>query len=433
MPRDVFISYASRDREVAAIVKQQLEQHGVSTFYDQDALRPGLPWLPDLERALSDVRAVVILVGSTGLGPIQKREYWCACDRQSQEEAHETVFPMVPVLLPGAEPSFLPGFLAQQTWIDLRTDMDAGIRRLARAVDGSPLADRSRLTPSCPYRGLEHFREEDEALYFGRTAIVDALVGKVLQSRLVTVIGSSGAGKSSLVRAGLLPRLGRRRSPAWDRLLMTPGKRPFHSLAPELVGSWAEPGRTVTDLLAESEELGSRLLQGSIPLRAALERALLSFRQKNGALRLLLVIDQLEELFTLASPSERWAFVDRLLEALDTLPSLSVLITVRADFYASLLDHRALGDRLDGAVLNLGPPTRQELRMVVEEPAALAGLEFAEGLIARLVEDAGSEIGSLPLLRVRVVGALASPRRTNAHARSLRHHWRRSRFGHGSR
>jgi hypothetical protein len=52
MPRDVFISYASRDREVAAIVKQQLELHGVSTFYDQDALRPGLPWLPDLERAL---------------------------------------------------------------------------------------------------------------------------------------------------------------------------------------------------------------------------------------------------------------------------------------------------------------------------------------------------------------------------------------------
>lgn len=210
-----------------------------------------------------------------------------------------------------------------------------------------------------PYRGLTRFEPGDRHLFFGRDQLVARLAERVRARRLVAVVGASGSGKSSLLRAGLLPSLQVPQS-SECRLaairILTPGPR---------------PASTHAAVLTASQEAGDTVV----------------------------VVDQFEELFTLCSdPAERTAFIDLLVSAREPESRLRVVIAVRADFLGRCADHRALAAALTDATFLLGPMEPAQLRDAIVKPAVAAGLIVERALTARIVEDVAEEPGGLPLM-----------------------------------
>ncbi len=184
--------------------------------------------------------------------------------------------------------------------------------------------------PCCPYQGLFAFREEDAKFFFGRESFTEQLVAAVQRQRLVAVIGSSGSGKSSVVFAGLISRLrvGDKASVPLEIVSFRPGERPFRNLARQLV-PLLETHMSETDQLVEVNKLATALQQGDLALQDVVTRIL----EKHSSTRLLVVADQFEELYTLCRDvEERQGFLERLLEAVNHMPSFTLVLTLRADF-----------------------------------------------------------------------------------------------------
>ncbi|WP_460204657.1 nSTAND1 domain-containing NTPase [Scytonema sp. NUACC21] len=248
-----------------------------------------------------------------------------------------------------------------------------------------------RPTRECPYRGLFAFREEDAPFFFGREAFSEILVEAVHTKPLVAAIGPSGSGKSSVVFAGLIPRL--REEGNWLVISFRPGSKPFHSLAAALI-SQQEPQMSPSDQLEEITQLANYLRCEDNGLRFVLQSVI----KKNIGKRLLLVADQFEELYTLCQDTQkRQVFLDRLLEATN-LVNFTFLLTLRADFLAQSLSYRPFADALQYRDLKLGPMNREELQAAVEKPAGLFGVTLESGLTERIIEAVTASAGDLPLL-----------------------------------
>src|SRR5262249_17489942 len=187
---------------------------GMRPFLARRNLAAGLPWVRALEQAIGAAKAVIVLIGPRGLGNTQQYERELAFVRQT----HDPAFPIVPVILPEAttDPPF--DFLRVLTWIDFShvtrvLDAPDVLQQLLTAIRGGGTAAEGARDAICPYRGLDAFREEDAAFFFGRGSADDPnspigeLVRKVREHPFVMVVGRSGSGKSSLVYAGLLPAL----------------------------------------------------------------------------------------------------------------------------------------------------------------------------------------------------------------------------------
>ncbi|GAB7036814.1 MULTISPECIES: nSTAND1 domain-containing NTPase [Catenuloplanes] len=223
-------------------------------------------------------------------------------------------------------------------------------------------ASGRRATGPEPYRGLSAYQSEDAAWYFGREALIETLLGRLAAMAgtggVELVVGVSGAGKSSLLRAGVSPRVesgGLGGEPDWEIVLGTPGADPMSLLA---AARAAPPGR-----------------------------------------RLLVVVDQFEELFADSLGEDvRQRFVDRLLALAEGPRRAVVVIGLRADFYAQALRFPALLAAAGGHQLTVGPMTPAELREVITAPARRAGAHVDEGLVEVLLRDLSPGSNSLPLL-----------------------------------
>lgn len=231
-----------------------------------------------------------------------------------------------------------------------------------------------------PYPGLSAFSEADAPVYFGRDAQITELIRRLHAvdtaevDRFVCVTGASGSGKSSLVHAGVIPRLRARR---WSVLpVVTPAGEPLTRLA----AAFAE--HSPVGQAAISEWIRS---EDFTPLAAPSGRF--------G--RVLLVLDQLEELVTLSGPAEREIFLSALARALAADRRLWVLATLRVEFLPELLESEQA--RLFASPVALGAMRPAELVAVVERPAALAGMALEPGLVTDVVEDTGT-VDALPLL-----------------------------------
>ncbi len=262
------------------------------------------------------------------------------------------------------------------------------------AALGDATADDSYTKPldvPNPYRGLRAFQESDAGNFYGRGALVDRLLARLGQpeaaARFLAVVGPSGSGKSSVVKAGLLPRLRQNALPGsadWFIVEMFPGAKPFEELEAKLLP------------VAAAAPTGlSALLRAEDGITTALGHIL-----PEDDSQLLLIIDQFEELFTLASEVERNAFMEALLDALsDPRARVRVVITLRADFYDRPLNYRDFGDLLRKRTEVVLPMSDGELRETIIRPAANVGASFESGLVERMVADVVEEPGALPLLQ----------------------------------
>jgi WD40 repeat protein len=250
----------------------------------------------------------------------------------------------------------------------------------------------------CPYKGLTYFDESDADLFVGREALVSKLLEYILAlegdkepaaSRFLAIVGASGSGKSSLVRAGVVPALRWHQTSAnWPIHVLTPTAHPVESLAVNLAENAASVAATavlIDDLMRDPRSLHlhvGRLLKGS------------------GAAHLLLAIDQFEELFTLCqSEDERTAFVGNLLTACSSPDGPTILvIALRADFYAHCAGYPRLREALAHHQEFIGGMSTEELRRAIEEPARRGHWGFEAGLVDLLLHDVGREPGALPLL-----------------------------------
>ena len=394
---DVFLSYNSTDHSFVENIARRLRDAGLEPFLDRWYLAPGMRWRSKLEETLSSCKAVAIFVGPGEMGSWQQREVDVALDLQSRSPN----LPVIPVLLPGCEPPL--GFLRQLTWVDLRSQvLDRGIEILIKAAHGEAAGpDLQKHFDSvrasiCPYRGLLHFREEDAPFFFGREGTLDKLASAVQRQPFVAVVGASGSGKSSVVRAGLVPRLRSYRHTVWETVILVPTDQPLKALARGFL-PLLEPTIGEVDRLAEVGKLAGHFRSGTISLYDIVERIL---QKQSGTDRLLIVVDQFEELYTLTSDEEaRRRFLDELLTASSHSGSkANVALTLRGDFVGRAFAYRPLSDRLQDAQINLGPMIREELECAIRKPAEKIQLEFEPGLVRRILNDVGDEPGNLPLL-----------------------------------
>lgn len=396
---DVFLSHHWRDHEQAERIALFLKGRGLTVFAERWYREPIMPWPQALEKYLSWCQATVLCIGPGELGTWQQREVRQALDFQAKRPQ----YPVIPVLLPGADPAM--ALLSKDPWIDLRDNPDDAVQlaRLETAIRGTGVgAEGLRPVPAsrsqiCPYRGLLYFREQDTALFFGRDKAIAELHTALLRNTMVAVVGVWGSGKSSLVRAGLVPRLRRDREVGWEIATLMPGEHPLRALAAALA-PLLEPEKAFHDSerLTATRQLADRLADGSVFLRDVVVRIL---EQQPGSQLLLLVADQWEELYTMCRSPLAWrAFVGELLDATAHAP-LRVVLTLRADFVAEAFKFRPLEERLRGAQVRLGPLGRPEMRDALVQPAALVGLSFEEGLVERILDDTGDAPDNLPLLQ----------------------------------
>jgi WD40 repeat protein len=239
----------------------------------------------------------------------------------------------------------------------------------------------------CPYRGLSAFREEDSELFFGREQTIDELITAVSKKPLVAIVGASGSGKSSVVFAGLIPRLKSKNTTIATPWIASfrPGKNPFQALAI----AFASRSNNFSQ-----QELEIKLTND----RSFLTKLIDCFVKQNLNKPVVLIIDQFEELYTLSLEEERHPFLDILLQAVKNTANFTLVLTLRADFYGHAIAYRPFSDALQGAVYNLGAMNREELRLAIESPAKQMQIELEKGLTELLILEMEGQSGSLPLL-----------------------------------
>jgi GAF domain-containing protein len=402
----VFLSHNSADKPVVEELARRLDLEGIQAWLDTWSLIPGDAWQEATEKALRECDTCAVFIGPSGLGEWHNEEMRTAIHRRVGEKG----FRVIPVLLPSAkwsEESRLPDFLERTTRVEFRTvdDADAFHRLVCgiRGVSPGPVSVGTIRMDSIPYRGLRVFEADHSDFFFGRETLVKQLLDTLHQSirsegqaRFITIIGPSGSGKSSLARAGLVGALRSGWLPGsnqWPIIICRPGRNPLQSLIAKLADTVGRPVDADYLLSEEMEFLGD---QSALHTKAC--QVLENFPPHS---RLLILIDQFEEVFTLLSDPQRVdAFINNLLYAsgLDHGRTV-VVLTLRADFVGKCTAYPDLAAALCTRQRLVPRMREDELRRAIEQPARLVGCELEAGLTDSLVSEVGKNAGSLPLLQ----------------------------------
>lgn len=282
-------------------------------------------------------------------------------------------------------------------------DVDTFVEQLLEAlnfdapVSGSHPSSRATLVDlhalANPYKGLRAFQEADTSDFYGRERLVDELIahldGGETSNRFLSVVGPSGSGKSSVVRAGLLPALRTGAisgSDDWFYVTMVPGIDPYEELETALLRVAVNPPSSLRDQLIEDRRGILRAVKRILP---------------DDESELVLVIDQFEELFTLAeAETTRARFLEALVVAVtDASSPFRVVTTLRADFYDRPLRYESMARLMRSSSVTVTPLAADELEHAIVDPVTPLGFEFEPGLVSQIVADVASQPGALPLLQ----------------------------------
>jgi hypothetical protein len=406
----LFLSHAGIDSEAAATLAKRIESSldaqkaGLRVFIDKVDLRAGGRWKDQLQQALRDSTAFAVYVGSKGVVNWVWDEVCVALDRAHSDPA----YPVMPVLSAAADLTELPSCLSQYQAV---TDVEKRPEQFEQLLRGIlRIEARAKVAAERePFVGLEAFDTQKAHLFFGREQEVDELVILLRQEPLTMVVGDSGSGKSSIVKAGLVPafrggRLGRPSSQGPDDTLWyvvetRPGTDPFGRLAGDLrkaaeaAGKGPIAANEVAELVREKKSSKVRdALLSTAPTEPRLET------------KVLLVVDQFEELR--ASP-DAVTYADTLARlAPEGDDTIRVVLTMRRDYYYLCNSFPALYERLERnnrrARYHLHRISKERLPKCVTEPLGLAGIPspVRTMLADAVTKDAGDEPGELALLQM---------------------------------
>ncbi len=408
-------SYADAEHEFVTRLKADLKARGITTLSSRAVRRQGNGNTRNvLQEVIRSSQMILVIVSPDArssrhvqealqLAKIYQRpvyavwiegEDWQECCPRDDSELFSTIDARQ-----GYDSSQLEEIVTTLEWAKLATSKDQ--------VSPAPVNDASRrdTEPRNPYKGLRAFRQEDAQDFFGRDILIDELTATLEASlltekkrgqcaRLLTVVGPSGSGKSSVVMAGLLPRLqfgGLQGSELWIYLdPIVPGVHPIESLTLALAQKLADKSlQTIRDDLEDDSGRGLHLLATTIA--------------KHERTKVVLLVDQFEELFTLtASEEERSHFIALLINALiEPHGPVVILLTLRADFFDLPMSYPELGHLIEEHHKPVFAMSIKDLRAIIEQPVALPDVQltFQDDLVSDLLFEVQGKVGALPLLQ----------------------------------
>ena len=385
----VFISHSSRDAEQASQIKTWLEGRGFEQiFLDFDkhgGIGPGADWERTLYREIERTQALIVI-----LTPNWLESKWCFAEFTQARALGKAIFPVI------ASPEGNMLIAPDIQHLDITEDREGGLERLARSLSEIALDAQGQFEWDAarpPYPGLLSFEEADAAIYFGRDddirAVIERLNARRVQggNRLIALLGASGSGKSSLMRAGVLPRLKRDKA-NWIVLPpFRPQARPLDEFARALAVGLGKGAiwRQLRDDFKDGDFLN------------AVSEVVHDLRTEHDALdaQILVTIDQAEELLGAVDAEEQRRFFESLNALLaGELPVIAVM-ALRSDYLGQLQTQKDLTARFDE--ISLKPMPLERVQQIIRGPAQVAGVNVDDDLIARATADAETE-DALPLL-----------------------------------
>ena len=396
----IFISHSSEDNEVSAELHHRLAEQGHrSVFLDfepADGIAAGREWEQELYRQLRVCQAVIVLCSQHSMA-----SPWCFAEITHSKALGKHIFPVK------IDDCSVKSVLLPYQVLDLKKDKEDAFRRLWRGLkqaglDPADLFDWDGSRP--PYPGLMAYQETDAPVFFGRNSEIQStleLLNRLRQfggARMVTILGASGSGKSSLVRAGIVPRL--KKNAQWWLVVdpFRPEKNPVQSLAVSLAVAFARYGETrswqdIRDSLQRESDTDPA--QSDAPLIELIYELRIAAGQQD--VTVILIIDQAEELLGVADKAQAHYFISLLRAGLSTPGCpLMALCTLRSDFLGMFQQHSTTRD-LVFEDIRVGPMLVDHVVQVIEGPAKIAGLELEPGLTEALVQDMETD-DALPLL-----------------------------------
>lgn len=389
----LFISHSSQDKSEAIQIMNWLESNGFQyLFLDSDArhgIKPGSEWEKVLYREIRQAHGFIFLLSNNWLN-----SQWCGFEYLRARELGKAIFPL------RIQPQLNTNIAHDIQHLDLTESRDRSLQRLHAELTELTLSthrgfdwDKNR----SPYPGMMAFEAEDAPVFFGRDTDINRLRERLDSLRtqgcasLLVVLAASGAGKSSLIRAGLLPRL-QRDNRRWIVLdAIRPDRYPLRKLAQELATAQGQ---------AEQWPELYQSLQGEQAL-AALQKCLDTLKTQNQKwdATLLLSIDQAEELFSIAKVEEVTRLFQLLAQVQKENLQLLTLLTMRSDYLDALQNYVVLNvtNKLTYELFSLDNLPLAKVSELIHGPAQVVGLEVEEGLDTAVIQDAATE-DALPLL-----------------------------------
>lgn len=410
----IFVSYSRKNERFARRLVGDLSDAGLMVWYDRHKIKGGKRWWDEIQKGIDRADYFVFCISSTSLQsdvvndelitalkfnkhilPIMIEDCW--------DEIKQNPNPDIQQL----SDLHIINFVDRQAY-------GASLKELIHSLPGFASTDLyylDQIDPSKlpnPFRGLEAFEAVHAPYFFGRDIEVEHLIHRMEdldRGRLLAVVGASGSGKSSLVRAGVIPKL-QDVHPLWETAIMRPGDNPLDALADRLQLSFGESISTTRTQMSSSvealDDISRDMLAGS-----------------TSDARLVIIIDQFEEIFSAISSADsednksqensqsagilgenQRKFLDRLLYAMDVPDSqIYVLVTMRSDFFAHLSTEPNLARLFRENLYITSDMTDSQLRDSILEPAKAVGVVYEDTLVDKIVEDVRAQPGSLPLLQ----------------------------------
>lgn len=390
----VFISYSRRNKAFAELLARDLDDAGLQVWIDFRQIIGGELWQNEIYRGIERSEFVIFC-----MSPDSVKSEWCNKEIIAAREQDKLIIPIMVVnAYDDLQQSENLSWILNVHFIDFTKGYEQTFPELLNALPGSrPIGVYDVLDPDNipnPFKGLEAFQQTDSHFFFGRERMIERSLARMQQTRFLAFVGASGSGKSSLVRAGILPAIRNGKIPhseTWRTAIFTPGTKPLESLATRIIPLLpVDETRTVERVVhnVQDPKMVSQFVE-------------LSLDGLPPESRLLIVIDQFEEVFTRASVAEAQPFIDVLVSSVKRQNNrLQIILTMRADFFGNLSAYPELAQLFEQEnMIIVTEMTAANMRRAIEGPVQAVGLKYEDGLVDRILEDVRSQPGSLPLLQ----------------------------------